>query len=120
MERKLFKRLVKSIKQAGKIMNGEMKPSRTFISTEGLCTQIFQAKVSKRGTITVPAALRRKMGLLPGSPVVLEFCAEGFLIRHPRPGEVPGIKPMKRPAAESEPYILCMKSGCTPKTIQNE
>lgn len=120
MERKTFIRLAESVKQAVKIKNGEMKPSRSFIFTEDSDAQIFQAKLSKRGTITIPAALRRKMGLFPGSPVVLEFCTEGFLIRHPRPGEIPGIKPMKGRADESEPYILCVKSDYARKTIPNE
>lgn len=120
MERKTFIRLAESVKQAAKIKNGEMKPSRMFTCTEDACTQIFQVKISKRGTITIPAALRRKMGLFPGSPVVLEFCAEGFLIRHPRPGEIPGFKPMKGPTDESEPYILCVKSDDAQKMIPHE
>jgi len=38
-------------------------------------------KVGKRGTVVIPAALRRRFGLDEGSLVVVEVCDEGILIR---------------------------------------
>jgi AbrB family looped-hinge helix DNA binding protein len=39
------------------------------------------AKVGKRGTIVIPAALRQKYGLEEGSQIVVEPVAEGLLLR---------------------------------------
>lgn len=38
-------------------------------------------KVGKRGTVVIPAALRRRFGLAEGSLVVVEVRDEGILIR---------------------------------------
>ena len=39
------------------------------------------AKVGKRGTIVVPAALRRRFGIEEGTLVIIEASDEGLLIR---------------------------------------
>lgn len=43
--------------------------------------QIETARVGKRGTVVIPAALRRRYGLTEGSLVIAEERAEGVLIR---------------------------------------
>lgn len=37
--------------------------------------------VGKRGTITLPAALRRQLGIRPGGRLVVETTPEGLLLR---------------------------------------
>lgn len=39
------------------------------------------SKVGKRGTVVLPARLRRRFGIEEGSFVIAEECAEGILIR---------------------------------------
>lgn len=116
MNPQLFNRLVKSVKQAVEINNGKVKPSRIFVSEGDSIHQIFLVRLSKRGTITIPAALRKQLGIVPGSRVVMECHADGFIIRHPRPGEIPGDKAVKRPSDVDEPEtcILCAKYGREP------
>ncbi|MBI5380154.1 MAG: AbrB/MazE/SpoVT family DNA-binding domain-containing protein [Nitrospirae bacterium] len=38
-------------------------------------------KVGKRGTVVIPAALRRRLGIEEGAPVLIEEREEGVLIR---------------------------------------
>ena len=42
---------------------------------------LHTTEVGKRGTVVIPAALRRRFGLEEGSLVVVEFRDEGILIR---------------------------------------
>jgi AbrB family looped-hinge helix DNA binding protein len=38
-------------------------------------------KIGKRGTIVIPAALRRRFALSEGSPVIIEECEDGVSVR---------------------------------------
>ncbi|BCV19956.1 AbrB/MazE/SpoVT family DNA-binding domain-containing protein [Moorella sp. Hama-1] len=38
-------------------------------------------KIGKRGTVVIPASLRRKYGLQEGALVIAEACPEGILLR---------------------------------------
>lgn len=44
-------------------------------------TRLETSKVGKRGTVVIPAALRRRFGIEEGSLVVAEATEEGVLIR---------------------------------------
>ncbi|MEE8586619.1 MAG: AbrB/MazE/SpoVT family DNA-binding domain-containing protein [Acidobacteriota bacterium] len=39
------------------------------------------SKVGKRGTVVVPAALRKRFGLEEGSLIIAEECSDGILLR---------------------------------------
>ena len=39
------------------------------------------SKGGKRGIVVIPASLRRRFGLIEGSPIIVEERAEGILIR---------------------------------------
>lgn len=39
------------------------------------------SRLGKRGTLVIPAALRRRFGLTEGSPIIIEATAQGILIR---------------------------------------
>jgi len=88
------------------------------------------AKIGKRGTIVIPAGLRRKYGFEEGSLVVAEAREEGVLLR-------PAVTlPMERYSSErkaefllnnavtSEDYEWALKEvkklGIDPKTIPHE
>lgn len=42
---------------------------------------MYTSKVGKRGTVVVPARLRRRFGIEEGSLVVAQECEDGILIR---------------------------------------
>jgi AbrB family looped-hinge helix DNA binding protein len=49
----------------------------------------MRSTISSKGQITVPAALRDRLGLRPGTPVIFESHPRGALIRKGTKGEHP-------------------------------
>lgn len=49
----------------------------------------MRSTISTKGQITVPAALRDRLGLRPGTPVIFESHPRGALIRKGTKGEHP-------------------------------
>ena len=49
----------------------------------------MRSTISAKGQITVPAALRDRLGLRPGTPVIFETHPRGALIRKGTKGEHP-------------------------------
>ncbi len=49
---------------------------------------LSKTKIQKRGTVTIPAQLRRKWGLEVGSEVVFEDTEAGILIRRASEAEI--------------------------------
>jgi AbrB family looped-hinge helix DNA binding protein len=49
----------------------------------------MKSTISSKGQITVPAALRDRLGLRPGTPVIFESHPRGALIRKGTKGEHP-------------------------------
>ena len=49
---------------------------------------LAKTKIQKRGTVTIPAQLRRKWGLEVGSEVVFEDTEAGILIRRASEAEI--------------------------------
>ena len=49
----------------------------------------MSSTISSKGQITVPAALRDRLGLRPGTPVIFESHPRGALIRKGTKGEHP-------------------------------
>jgi len=49
----------------------------------------MRSTISSKGQITVPAALRDRLGLSPGTPVIFETHPRGALIRKGTKGEHP-------------------------------
>jgi antitoxin PrlF len=49
----------------------------------------MKSTISSKGQITVPAALRDRLGLRPGTPVIFEAHPRGALIRKGTKGEHP-------------------------------
>ena len=88
------------------------------------------AKVGKRGTVVIPAALRRRFGLEEGSLVVVEVRDEGILIRPAVAMPVEIYSPERRAefllstAVDTEDYARAVeevrKLGLDPATIPHQ
>ncbi len=87
-------------------------------------------KIGKRGTIVIPAGLRRKYGFEEGSLVVAEAREEGVLLRPAVTLPVERYTPERKAefllnnAVTSEDYAWALKEvkklGIDPKTIPHE
>ena len=85
------------------------------------------AKVGKRGTIVVPAALRRRFGIEEGTLVIIEASDEGLLIRPAVAVPVETYTPQRRAefllsnAIDAEDYARAVEEvrrlGLDPATI---
>ncbi|HZB96081.1 MAG TPA: AbrB/MazE/SpoVT family DNA-binding domain-containing protein [Herpetosiphonaceae bacterium] len=85
------------------------------------------AKVGKRGTIVVPAALRRRFGIEEGTLVIIEASDEGLLIRPAVAVPVEPYTPRRRAefllsnAIDAEDYARAVEEvrrlGLDPATI---
>ena len=85
------------------------------------------AKVGKRGTIVVPAALRRRFGIEEGTLVIIEASDEGLLIRPAVAVPVEPYTPQRRAefllsnAIDAEDYARAVEEvrrlGLDPATI---
>lgn len=49
----------------------------------------MRSTVSAKGQITIPIAVRRQLGLVAGTPVEIELCDQGVLLRKGISGEHP-------------------------------
>jgi antitoxin PrlF len=49
----------------------------------------MKSTISAKGQITVPAGVREKLGLVPGTAVQFELCEGGVLLRKGSPGPHP-------------------------------
>jgi len=87
------------------------------------------SKVGKRGTVVIPARLRKRFGLTEGSFVVAEEREEGILIRPAVLMPVEVYTPERKAefllsnAADAEDYALAVKEvrkmGLDPKEIEH-
>ncbi len=87
-------------------------------------------KIGKRGTIVIPAGLRRKYGFEEGSLVVAEAQAEGILLRPAVTLPIERYTPQRKAefllnsAVTPEDYAWALKEvrklGINPKTIPHE
>lgn len=88
------------------------------------------AKVGKRGTVVIPAALRRRFGLEEGSLVVVEVRDEGILIRPAVAVPVEIYSPERRAefllstAVDATDYARAVeevrKMGLDPETVPHQ
>jgi AbrB family looped-hinge helix DNA binding protein len=88
------------------------------------------AKVGKRGTVVIPAALRRRFGLEEGSLVVVEVRDEGILIRPAVAVPVEIYSPERRAefllstAVDATDYARAVeevrKMGVDPETVPHQ
>ena len=88
------------------------------------------AKVGKRGTVVIPAALRRRFGLEEGSLVVVEVRDEGILIRPAVAMPVEIYSPERRAefllstAVDAEDYARALEEvrrmGLDPATVPHQ
>ncbi len=88
------------------------------------------AKVGKRGTVVIPAALRRRFGLEEGSLVVVEVRDEGILIRPAVAMPVEIYSPERRAefllstAVDAEDYACALEEvrrmGLDPATVPHQ
>jgi AbrB family looped-hinge helix DNA binding protein len=65
----------------GHAVRRKSKTSRKARPSSALIGAAEPSRVGKRGTVVIPAALRRRYGIEEGSIVVAEPCAGGVLIR---------------------------------------
>lgn len=63
----------------------------------------FTAKLGKKGTLTVPAEIRERVGLAEGSLLILEVHDEGILIR---PAIATPMKPEEYSARRTAEFLL--------------
>jgi AbrB family looped-hinge helix DNA binding protein len=119
----------------------DYSPIDRFLSPAYLHSQIFRyirrkmmspdtAKVGKRGTVVIPAALRRRFGLEEGSLVVVEVRDEGILIRPAVAMPVEIYSPERRAefllstAVDAEDYARALEEvrrmGLDPATVPHQ